>query len=100
MSADGIWTWKVGILVGIGEAAFQTSGDKVRRITRIIAMPDGGMVLAKSACEVLVKEGIPEYFSSVILADFAIKDEMVKELDRVWEGGRIIQANGGMRLAK
>ena len=93
------WEWKIGVLHGFGERAFQMKGEKVRRVTQIIPSPQG-LILAKSLIDVACKgdgEVVYEAAGLVFMA-FPLKEDLRPDLERAWGGGVIMPVNGAPRL--
>lgn len=93
------WAWKIGVLHGFGERAFQLRNGKVRRITQIIPNPQG-LILAKSLIDVACKgDGDVQYEEAgLVFMAYPLKEDLIPELDRAWSGSKILPANGMPRL--
>lgn len=95
------WEWKIGVLHGFGERAFQMKGEKVRRITQIVPSPQG-MILAKSLIDVACKgDGEVVYDAAgLVFMCFPLAEGLRSDLDRAWTPSNIILNNGPMPRLK
>jgi len=88
------WEWKVGVLQGIGEAVWQQCESRIRRITRVVATPQG-MGLLKCPIAALAKGGDEtESALRAIVLMYEPSEEIAEKAERLWSGGNIVVANG------
>jgi hypothetical protein len=99
MTEERKWVWCAGILLGLGECAFQYSHDEIRRVTKLVPNGDGiGLIKTlmggiMKGFEVIPAEGLVVYFANV-------NEDFAKSCDQFW-GSIIMQpANGRLRLDK
>lgn len=93
--SDFDWKWKIGILQGLGERAFQVLGGKIRRITAIIPNDQGGLWFAKCLIDVLSTDDNPQIDADkLVLVSYDLKDQLHADLDRMWSNSKIIPVNG------
>jgi len=102
VSEDG-WTWKIGILNGVGSAAWQELSGKVRRITQLQSV-DAGLFPTKCAPSIGAADREPQFDVPGLVVVSADPDpQLAATLDRVWGGlGLVMPKNGksipGMKL--
>ena len=94
--ADG-WTWKIGILNGIGSAAWQELSNKVRRITQLISV-ENGLMPSKCCPSIGAKDKEPQFDAfKLVIVDTEPDEKLAEALDRVWGGiGLVVPRNGKM----
>lgn len=82
------WKWRIGLVHGIGDAAFQILGGNVRRITRFIHTPDGNMILQKiGLCTAECKDTDPQFQAErLVICDADPSDNFVRNLENFWGG--------------
>lgn len=92
------WEWFVGIVLGLGECAFQMSHGEIRRITKLIPQDNGSLGLIKTAIGGVLKgfEQIPA--DGLLPLAIQAKDDFASSLDKFW-GSVILQPANG-RLPK
>lgn len=89
------WEWRLGYLNGVGECCWQALGGNIRRISRFVAMPQGGAVILKGLPCIASTDPEPKFSSeSMVVASTQPKQELIDELERAWEGGVIIPMAG------
>ena len=93
------WKWKIGVLHGLGERAFQMLGEKIRHVTQIIPQPNGGIVFIRSMIAYLSGDNhIQHDAGGLVLLDVNVPGGMCEELDRTWNDSKILTGNGAPRL--
>ena len=90
-----MWEWKVGFLNGFGDAFFEVYGEKIRRVTKMVTAPTGQSIFIKAVPCLLSTDEYPEFPASMVLAALDVKPELIPDLTRCWEGGRIIPGTNG-----
>lgn len=92
------WSWRIGAIHGVGQAAWQESPDgEVRRITHLLVSPQG-FGFMKSPLKMLAKRPEELRADSIVAFSFDATDEVAGDLDRLWSGSLIMPANGQNRL--
>lgn len=87
--------WKVGFLNGFGDAVWQEAETGIRRITKMVNAPGGMSIFVKALPCVLSEEEWPEFPASMVIHGINVKEALIPDLVRCWEGGRIIPGTNG-----
>lgn len=90
-----IGDWKVGFLQGFGDAFWQEAETGIRRITKMVSAPGGASIFVKAMPCLLSNQEWPEFPASMVICGLDVKEELVPDLTRCWEGGRIIPGTNG-----
>lgn len=89
------WRWRIGFLNGFGEAMWQELGEKMRRITRFLPMPNGQSVIIKAVPCVSGTDPEPQFdIASLVIASVEPNDKLCQDVQRAWEPSNIIPVNG------
>jgi len=85
MSDAREWKWMVGILNGIGEAFWEESGGKIRKVSKILSGPAGVALVKGVIGGVMV--GIEEIPADGLVAfSVGATDEQQKNARSLWSG--------------
>lgn len=91
------WEWRIGALQGYGECAWQQSGENIRRITVVMANPNGQMSMM-IPISLRFAEGVPsllEYDAGLLVtASKPLAKNAVADLDRLWSGSKLVLVDG------
>lgn len=94
------WEWRVGCLGGIGECAWEQKGSKVRRMTVLTGVTNGGAVtFMRAVCLVAMGDlqGLLEFDAEgLVIMSRTPKAGFDKDFARFWAGSNLIVpgANG------
>lgn len=91
---DG-WSWRVGFLSGYGEAFWQQLNDKVRKITKAIAVPGQGVAFMKALASVTTEDSLPQWEAQgFVIEGKPVREEVIEDLKRTWGESMIAPVNG------
>jgi len=90
----GNWEWRVGVLNGFGESAWQQLGQRVRKITVVMMQMNGrpGIVTPVTTG---FAEGDPQTIewdaAGLVAGSQKAKEDFVKDLERHWGGLKLVR---------
>ncbi len=88
------WSWKVGILLGIGEAAWQECNGRIQKLTAVVVGPGGRIGLIKCVSPMCMARVSPDFDAAkLVLIGEDPSPDFCEDLDRFWSGGRIMLGN-------
>lgn len=91
MNDKADWSWKVGVLNGLGECFWQESGGKIRKVSRIFQDGNGNVGLCKAIIGG-VMPGIQEIPAMpIVVFGVGATDEQQKNCNSLWSS--ILTAN-------
>lgn len=92
------WRWMIGFLHGYGECVWQQGGDHLRRITRVIPIPNTGQLVMQKAllCVASVDPEPVFRVEHLVVISRQCSNDLMADVDRVWSGAKIQPANGTM----
>ena len=89
------WKWRVGILMGLGEAAWQESNGRIQKLT-ILVVAQGRVGLVKCVSPMCMSKVSPDFpADKMVVAGEEPTLDFIEDLKRFWAGGRILMGNGG-----
>ncbi len=97
------WEWRIGVLHGFGECAWQEHDGKVRRVTMLVAAPQGRVGLVPALAPRLSELGAATEYPAdrLVIASSPPLRELVDDLNKAWEGsGKIIAPPSGMMFRR
>lgn len=102
MAAEGTvidWKWRLGLINGIGECAFQKLGNSIRRVTRLVPMPSGEIIFSRTMiCSNENPEKEPQFpADKLVIIDTDINENLSAQIDRMYSGrpGIIMPSRNG-----
>jgi hypothetical protein len=98
MSDEREWKWMAGILLGLGECAFQVSHGDIRRVSKLVPQQGGGIAPMKTLIGGIMK-GFEQIQADGMLVFCApVNADFAAQMDQFW-GSLIMQPANG-RLPK
>lgn len=89
------WYWKVGAMHGFGEVIWQELAGNVRRITKVLQVPNQGLLLMKAGVGLYATEVEPQFDAKLlVVTSLDLNEKLSEEATRAWEGGSIVPVNG------
>lgn len=91
MAAEGNvidWKWRLGILTGLGECAFQKLGGSLRRITKLVPMPSGEIIFSRALINSPENPEPEPQFSAekLVIVETDIHENLSKQIERMYTG--------------
>lgn len=90
------WSWKVGILNGLGECFWQQCGGVIRRVSRIIMTQNGQIGLMKNLIGGALMGTEEIDGTSLVCWSAGATDEQQKNCNSLWSS--IVPVNGASRF--
>lgn len=87
------WKWMVGTINGYGECAWEQCGDRIRKITIVMANQNGAMAMFIPVSLRFMEGKANEIeFSAqgVVSVSRPLTEKVVQDFERLWSGSKLV----------